>query len=137
MAIPFRSELAPVLVEFAEQHRGVRLGKMFGVPAIYVGRKLACCLMEEGILMRLPPDVAKREVTEKRAKGYSSRGRALGNWVMYEPKTAVAARRLAPTIEIAVRHIGERLNEDLTGVRRSTLERRTPEEQRIRRKKGF
>ena len=117
MPIPFRSDLQTYLIEFADQHRGVRLGKMFGLPAIYVGRRLVVCLMENGIIVRLPTDIATREIREKRGKPYSRRGREMGSWVMYTPKTATAARALTPTIERAARDMAERQVEDTTGIR--------------------
>lgn len=120
MPIPFRSDLQPFLDEFAREHRGVRLGKMFGLPAIYVGRKLVTCLMEDGIIVRLPKDMARDEIRSKRGTPYSQRGREMGNWVMYAPKNAAAARRLIPLIERAARHIAERQTEEITGIRRRT-----------------
>jgi hypothetical protein len=116
MPIPFRTELKQFLDEFVEQYRGVRLGKMFGLPAIYVGRNLVTCLMEDGIIVRLPEDIARQEI-RKKAEAYSRRGRALGSWVLYRPRTVVEARRLTPILEIAARNIAERQAEDMTGVR--------------------
>ena len=120
MPIPFRSELQAFLTEFAEQHRGVRLGKMFGLPAIYVGRRLVTCLIEDGIIVRLPAGIARQEIRSKRGKPFSRRGRETGTWVMYTPKSSAAARALTPTIERAARDIAERQVEDLTGIRRRT-----------------
>jgi hypothetical protein len=120
MPIPFRSELVTFLTEFADEHRGVRLGKMFGLPAIYVGRRLVTCLIEDGIIVRLPNEVARNEIKSKRGKPYSRRGRETGSWVMYTPKSSIAARALTPTIEKAAREIAERQVEDLTGIKRST-----------------
>ena len=115
--IPFRSDLEPFLREFIADHRGIRFGKMFGLPAGYVGRRLFACLMEDGVLVRLPEDVAKRDVRARRGTAYSHRGRVMGSWVMYRPRDAAAARRLAPVLEIAARHVAERQVEDMTGVR--------------------
>jgi hypothetical protein len=114
--IPFRADLRAFLTEFTERHRGVRLGQMFGLPAGYVGRRLFACLMEDGLIIRLPPDVARREITGRGAP-YSRRGTPLGSWVMYRPRTIVEARRLVPVLEMAARHIAERQVEELTGVR--------------------
>jgi hypothetical protein len=114
--IPFRADLRAVLTEFADQHRGVRLGRMFGLPAGYAGRRLFACLTEDGIIVRLPADVARREI-EKHAQPYSRRNRPLGCWVMYRPRTIADTRRLAPVLEMAARHVAERQAEDLTGVR--------------------
>lgn len=117
MPIPFRAELRAFLEEFAEHHRGVRLGKMFGLPAIYVGRRLVTCLMEDGIIVRLPEQAARREIRSKRGAPYSQRGHAMGSWVMYTPRSARDARALTPTIELAARTIAERQTEEITGVR--------------------
>jgi hypothetical protein len=116
MPIPFRTELVSFLDEFAERHRGVRRGKMFGLPAIYVGRRLVTCLMEDGIAVRLPQDLARREIRERKGKPLASRGHEMGRWVTYRPRTAVAARKLTSLIEVAVRHIAERQTEEITGI---------------------
>jgi hypothetical protein len=120
MPIPYRSELRTFLTEFADAHRGVRLGQMFGLPAIYVGRRLLTCLIEDGIIVRLPPEVARQEIQSRRGKPYSRRGRATGSWVLYTPRNSAAARRLTPTVERAARHIAERQVEEITGIKRRT-----------------
>lgn len=108
MPIAFRSELEPFLREFITEHRGLRLGKMFGLPAGYAGRRLFACLLEDGVLVRLPADIARKEIAARRARPYSQRGRVMGSWVMYRPRDVVAARRLTPMLELSVRHIAER-----------------------------
>jgi hypothetical protein len=116
MPIPFRSELRAFLEEFAAHHRGVRLGQMFGLPAIYVGRRLVTCLIEDGIIVRLPEDAARRELRARRAVPYSFRGKPTGTWIMYTPRSARGARALTPVVEVAVRHMAERVTEEITGV---------------------
>jgi hypothetical protein len=122
LAVPidFRSDLEPFLREFVTMHRGLRMGKMFGLPAGYAGRRLFACLIEDGVIVRLPKDVAKREITSRRGKPFSPKGKASGSWVMYRPRDVVAARRLAPTLEVAVDHIARRQVEELTGVKLRT-----------------
>jgi hypothetical protein len=117
MPIPFRSELRSFLTEFADEHRGVRLGQMFGLPALYVGRRLVTCLMEDGIIVRLPTDLARQEIQSRRGTAYSQR-HAQGSWVLYTPRNAAEARKLTPTVERAARHIAERQVEDVTGIKR-------------------
>lgn len=116
MPIPFRSDLRQFLDEFIDQHRGVRPGRMFGLPAGYVGRRLFTCLMEDGIIVRLPDDVVKKEI-KTRGEPFSRRGRIMGSWVMYRPRTLAEARRLTPVLELAARNVAERQVEDLTGVK--------------------
>ena len=116
MAIEYRSELKPFFEEFVDSHRGVRFGKMFGLPAIYAGRRLFTCLIEDGLIVRLPPEIAKREL-RKGAKPYSERMRPGGTWMMYRPRSIVAARRLVPVLELAAREVARQQVEDMTGVR--------------------
>jgi TfoX/Sxy family transcriptional regulator of competence genes len=116
--LPYRRELTSFLDEFAAEHRGVRLGKMFGLPALYAGRRLFACLLEDGIIVRLPQDEARRAL-KAGARPYSRRGRPTGAWVIYEPRTAVAARRLTRVLEIAARHVARIQTEELTGVKLS------------------
>lgn len=97
---------------------------MFGLPAIYVGRRLVACLIEDGLIVRLPQEAARHEIRSKRGEPYSHGTRDSRNWVMYRPRTAAAAARsLAPMIEVAVREQAERQVEDLTGVRRPRRKR--------------
>jgi hypothetical protein len=117
MPIPYRQELSAFIDEFADLHRGVRRGKMFGLPAIYVGRKLVTCLIEDGIIVRLPDELARREIRAKRGEPFTRRERERSNWILYRPRNSVSARSLTPLIEKAARAIAERQTEEITGVR--------------------
>jgi hypothetical protein len=114
MAIPYRADLQRFLAEFIEAHRGVRRGTMFGVPAGYAGRRLFVCVIEDGIIVRLPQDVAARELTGRgtRFNGPGAKttraSSPLGTWVMYRPRTGTDARRLTPLLELAARNVAER-----------------------------
>ena len=119
MSIPFRADLQRFLAEFIEAHRGIRRGTMFGVPAGYVGRRLFACVIEDGIIVRLPQDVAARELKGPGTRFNGPGGKAsrtsrpgpLGTWVMYRPGTGTAARRLTPLLELAARNVAERQTE--------------------------
>ena len=80
---------------------------MFGLPAGYVGRRLFACLMEDGIIVRLPDEIARREI-RGRGRPYGKRSRAMGSWVMYHPRNRADARWLTPVLEMAARHAAER-----------------------------
>ena len=100
---------------------------MFGLPAVYAGRRLFACLIEEGIIIRVPEDVARTELkagarpfsrsTQKAGKPGSRPRRPFGTWIMYEPRTATAARRLTRVLEVAARNVARRQTEELTGVK--------------------
>ena len=132
MAIPFRADLQQLLAGFIEAHRGVRRGVMFGVPAAYAGRRMFACVLEDGLIIRLPPEVAARELKGRGTRFHGPRALArpgttprtsrpgpVGIWVMYRPRRVADARRLTPLLEFAARHVAERQAEDLTGVRRT------------------
>jgi len=116
VAIAFRADLQPFLADFIEQHRGLRAGRMFGLPAGYAGRKMFVCLMEDGLIVKLPVHVAKAEVRERRCTRDSGFGIRDSNpesrdpnpgsvWVKYTPRNAREAGRLAPILEVAARYV--------------------------------
>jgi hypothetical protein len=105
----FRADLRAFLEEFVDSHRGLRLGRVFGRPAVYAGRRLFTCLMENGLIVLLPRDVARHEI-ERGAAPYTKRAGATAAWVIYAPRTAVDARRLIPVLEIAARTVAEQVD---------------------------
>jgi hypothetical protein len=94
------------LSDFTDGHRGVRLGRLFGQPAVYAGRRLFACVMENGIIVKLPVDVVRREIA-RGAEPHQRRGRVLRSWVVYRPRTIVEARRLWPILELAARNAAD------------------------------
>jgi hypothetical protein len=102
VAIAFRADLQPFLAEFIEHHRGLRIGRMFGLPAGYAGRKMFVCLIEDGLRVKLPPHVAKAEVRAGRCVRAPNPGSV---WVKYVPRNAREAARLAPVLEAAARYV--------------------------------
>lgn len=107
MAIAFRADLQPFLAEFIEHHRGLRIGRMFGLPAGYAGRRMFVCLIEDGFIVKLPPSLANDEVRAGKALPFVRHGRPSRLWVKYKPRTAREASRLAPILEMAARHVAE------------------------------
>jgi len=91
--------------EFLDAHRGVRLGRLFGHPAAYAGRRVFAYLMEDGIIVKLPVDVARRE----RSRGAAPHTDASGKdaWMTYRPRTVEDARRLWPILELAARNAAD------------------------------
>jgi hypothetical protein len=103
-----RRDLLDLFETFVAQHRGLRLGRMFGAPAIYAGRRLGACLMDGGVVMKLPPAAAERARalggTPWRPKSGPAKGRIMTGWVFVVPRTAADAARLLPLLEAAARH---------------------------------
>ena len=100
------SPLSQFLEEFVDRHRGVRPGKMFGRPCVYVGRRLCARLDDRGIVVRLPGELARREVREH-GMASGQRGRGARSWVVYRPRTPPEFRHLVRMLEIAVRDAAE------------------------------
>lgn len=107
MARGFRLDLQPFLAEFIDHHRGLRIGRMFGLPAGYAGRRMFVCLIEDGLIVRLPETIARSEVRAGRALPYVRSGHPSKSWIKYTPRTARDAGRLAPILERAARHVAE------------------------------
>ena len=83
------------------------MGKMFGRPAGYAGRKMFACLMDDGLIVKLPTQVAKGEVRDGNATAFTMRGRPSKAWIKYSPRSAREAGRLAPILEVAARYVAE------------------------------
>jgi hypothetical protein len=107
VAIAFRADLQLFLADFIEHHRGLRIGRMFGLPAGYAGRRMFVCVIEDGLIVKLPQSVAKDQVREGKAVPFVRRGRPSRSWIKYTPRTAPDATRLAPILEMAARHVAE------------------------------
>jgi hypothetical protein len=107
VAAAFRSDLQPFLADFIDHHRGLRIGRMFGRPAGYAGRKMFVCLMDDGLIVKLPEQVAKHEVRDGSAEVFMRNGRPSRSWIKYSPRTARDAGRLASILEVAARYVAE------------------------------
>lgn len=80
---------------------------MFGLPAGYAGRRLFVCLVEDGLIVKLPGRVAKDEIRRGNATAFTRRGRPSKAWIKYAPRNGRDAYRLAPVLELAARHVAE------------------------------
>ena len=59
-----------------------RAGKMFGCPALYVGRKMALCVYEDSISMRVPEAVALEARAASRASAFTPYGKKpMREWI--------------------------------------------------------
>jgi hypothetical protein len=105
VAIAFRADLQPFLAQFIEHHRGLRIGRMFGRPAGYAGRRMFVCLMDDGLIVKLPAHVAKEELRGGKAAPFTRTGRPSRSWIKYTPRHARDAERLAPILEVAARYV--------------------------------
>ena len=60
----------------------VRAGAMFGSPAVFVGRKMAACVLDGKIGMRVPAALASASLREGRAGSFRPYGKApMREWI--------------------------------------------------------
>jgi hypothetical protein len=64
----------------------IKEGKMFGCPALYVGRKMALCIDADCIGMRVPEDIAVKAKSLHRAVPFTPYGKKpMREWIAIEP----------------------------------------------------
>jgi len=107
VAMAFRVDLQPFLTEFVERHRGLRIGRMFGSPAGYAGRRLFVYLTTDGLIVKLPHPVAREEIRRGKASPFVYRGRPSRTWIEYSPQSMTEMNRLVPLLEVAARHVAQ------------------------------
>ena len=79
---------------------------MFGCPALYVGRKLALCVYEDRIGMRVPEAVATRAKSTKRADTFTPYGKKpMREWIAVTAVEDLA--EFQDLFEAALRFAGE------------------------------
>jgi hypothetical protein len=62
----------------------VREGKMFGVPAFFVGRKLFACVLDGVVGVKVPEDLAKGLLEDARFEPFRPYGKAqMREWVQF------------------------------------------------------
>lgn len=74
----------------AEGSIATRAGKMFGCPALYVGRKMALCIYEDSIGMRVPEAVALAAKAAGRASLFTPYGKKpMREWIAVDALDAL------------------------------------------------
>jgi hypothetical protein len=87
-------ELKTLALSFAPD---LREGRMFGCPAIYVGRKMACCVLGSEVGLRIPAAMADEARASGRARAFTPYGkRPMREWIALDlpPKGLRAAADL-------------------------------------------
>ena len=84
----------------------VRPGTMFGYPAYYAGRKLALCLYEQGVGVKLPEAAAATLLaTDGNVVPFRPMGRRrMREWVQIDVSRSDDLRQYAPVFEEALRY---------------------------------
>lgn len=85
----------------------VRPGTMFGLPAYYAGRKLAICLYEQGVGVKVPEKTATRLIdTDPNVTPFQPMGRRrMREWVEIDLGRSEDYRRYADVFDESIRHV--------------------------------
>jgi len=85
----------------------VRPGKMFGYPAYYAGRKLAICLYEQGVGVKLPEGTAARLLeSDANVTPFQPMGRRpMREWVQIDLTRSEDYREYAPVFGESIGHV--------------------------------
>jgi hypothetical protein len=98
----------------------VRPGKMFGFPACYAGRKLAICLYEDGVGIKLPERSAAKLLQEDpNAVPFQPLGKPrMREWVQINLHRSEDYRRYEAVFDESLRHV--LAQQEATALRAST-----------------
>ena len=77
-----REDLLAVVEELIGGRPDVHRRKMFGYPAFFAGAKLAVCVMDDEVGLRVPPDAAEG------LRPFVRSGRRMRGWSLLAPETA-------------------------------------------------
>ncbi len=73
----------------------VRVGSMFGCPAVFQGRKLAACVYGDGVGLRIPEAIATASLQAGRARAFRPHGKpAMREWIQIDGGAAAIAASL-------------------------------------------
>jgi hypothetical protein len=105
--VDYNSEHKSVLDEMLLGHPHVRVGKMFGYPAYYVGKKLSICLFEQGVGVKLPEESANRLLqSDKNVTPFQPLGRPkMRQWVQINLSYSEDYRQYLPVFEESIKYL--------------------------------
>jgi hypothetical protein len=85
----------------------VRSGKMFGYPAYYAGQKLAICLYEDGVGLKLPEHSAAILLeTDPHVIPFQPMGRRrMREWIQINLERSEDYRQYLPVFEESIRYV--------------------------------
>jgi len=105
-AVEFEPGHKEVLDEMLLGNPLVRAGKMFGYPAYYVGKKLAICLYEGGIGLKLPQASAERLLaTDPNVTPFEPRGKKMREWVRIDLADSAGYRAYTGVLDESIAYI--------------------------------
>ncbi|RJP28324.1 MAG: TfoX family protein [Actinobacteria bacterium] len=105
------------LAAFNEKHKetldemllpipGVKAGKMFGLPGYYVDGKLFACVWEDGVSLKVPPEVREELLAKRGVEPFvPMEGRPMKEWVLINRKNSRDYLKLEDAFVSAVEYV--------------------------------
>jgi len=88
----------------------IRKGIMFGFPAYYVGKKLAMCVYENGIGIKVPQQTATRLIEEGKAIPFQPYGkRKMREWIQIDHNNSEEYREDVAILQESIDYIAEKV----------------------------
>jgi len=108
--VEFNPNHKVVLDQLLLGHPLARPGKMFGYPAYYVGKKLAICLYEQGVGVKLPEkSVAKLLETDPNCIPFQPLGKPrMREWIQINLEQSEAYRQYQAVFEESIQFLAAR-----------------------------
>lgn len=106
MSASDRRHLEALLSEFVAAHRGLRMGRLFGRPAAYAGRRVFAQIVDGGVAVKLPRAAEEAAVRVGLARS-APRVRRQAGWTTLAAAQPATVAKLGSFLEIAARHAAE------------------------------
>lgn len=105
----YNSQHKVVLDKLLLDYPLVRSGKMFGFPAYYVGKKLAICLYEQGVGVKLPElDAKKLLETDSNTVPFQPMGKSrMREWIQINLDNSENYNLYKEVFETSIRYLLE------------------------------
>lgn len=102
-AITHDARLFAALLQAARHHLPeIRAGSMFGSPALYRGRRMVGCVFGDAIGLKVPAELAKQAIADRRATRFQPMGRKpMREWIQCEPPVGGSLDLLHAAIDYA------------------------------------
>ncbi len=105
--VRFNPDHRAVLDELLLDNPFVRAGKMFGYPAYYAGKKLAICLYEDGVGIKLPEQTVNALLlSDRHAIPFQPMGKSkMREWVQIDLADSEGYRAYVDLFDESVHHV--------------------------------
>lgn len=90
----------------AGEEMGARSGKMFGLPAVFLGHRLAACAYDDGVGIKLPEARVNELITQGRATHFQPNGKSpMREWAHISVHNTDDVVRLRDLLDESAAHL--------------------------------